>query len=121
MNRRRLGSLALVGLLLATNPSQAAASGFVPAKTVRVTYHLPTGRLTFSGTPSFVGTAACSWEIPLGAVIVFKDGRPVICVDRGHLGNEGWVDVYAPDVSFGREVERAYGQRTTVRLFLPSP
>jgi hypothetical protein len=120
MMLRRVGSLVLVGLLVATHPSQASASGFIPAKTVRVTYHLPTGRLTYSGTPSFVGTAACSWDIPLGAVAVFKDGRPVICIDRGNLGNEGWIDVYAPDTSFGREVERAYGQRTTVRLFLPA-
>lgn len=120
MTRRRLGAaLAALTLVVGANPAVAGAGSFVPAKEVRVTYHLPTGNATYSGVRSFVGTAACSWEIPLGAVAVFKDGRPVICLDRGNLGRDGWIDVYAPDLEFGRAIERAYGQRTTVRLFLP--
>ncbi|MCS6800526.1 MAG: hypothetical protein RMM58_07180 [Chloroflexota bacterium] len=106
-------------VVVGTNPGVAGAVTFVPAKQVRVSYYLPTGRATFSGIPPFVGAAACSWDIPLGTVAVFKDGRPVICLDRGNLGSEGWIDLYAPDREFGRDIERAYGQRTTVRLFLP--
>lgn len=116
----RIGAvISAVAIAFGAHVGLTSAAGFVPAKTVRVTYHLPTGRLTFSGTRSFVGTAACSWELPLGTVVVFPDGRPVVCVDRGNLGNDGWIDIYAPDEAFGRDIERAYGQRATVRVFLP--
>jgi hypothetical protein len=117
----RLLALLLASLALVPSVVLAATPQFVPAKRVRVTWHLPTGQRTYSGSPLFVGVAACSWEIPLGAVAVFADGRPVICLDRGQLGNDGWIDIYAPDEAFGRAVERAYGAWATVRLFLPAP
>ncbi|MFN8534278.1 MAG: hypothetical protein U0556_12125 [Dehalococcoidia bacterium] len=114
-----MGSLlAALTLVLGLAGEGASAPSYVPSKPVRVTWHLPTGNATYSGIRPFIGTAACSWEIPLGSVAVFPDGRVVVCFDRGQLGNDGWIDVFAPDQTFGRDVERAYGARTNVRLYL---
>lgn len=112
------GSIVLV-LSTASAPVFAAGPGFIESKSVRVTYHLPTGNRMYSGDLPFMGSAACSWELPIGAVLVFKDGRPVVCADRGQLGNDGWVDVFVPVDQLGRELERAYGSRSTVRVYLP--
>jgi len=62
---------------------------------VRVTHYTIEG-LTYSEKPTAPGVAACSWEIPLGTVLVFqKDRRVVTCLDRGPgLGNHRWVDVW---------------------------
>lgn len=61
---------------------------------VRVTHYEWTGSPMYNGEWPHAGAAACSWNFPLGTVIVFPDGREVVCKDRGALGGYGWVDVY---------------------------
>jgi hypothetical protein len=109
-----------LALVAAAAPVSAQAPVFLPVKAVKVTWHLPTGNLTYSGIKPFVGGAACSWDLPIGAVLVLADNRVVVCLDRGKLGADGWVDVYAPDPTFGREVERAYGGKSAAKVFLPA-
>ena len=80
--------------------------------TVRLTYYLDSG-LTYGGGHTYYGSAACSWNFPLGTRFMLPDGEVLVCNDRGRLGATGWLDVYArPDLP------RAYGNYVTV-LVLP--
>lgn len=86
------------------------------ATTVRITYYLPTGSPMASGRYPYVGAAACSYNYPLGTRLRFvADGWVVTCEDRGLLGYEGWVDVFAPSDDWGRRYVRGdYGDYTEV-------
>jgi hypothetical protein len=99
------------GVLSASPPAVDAAD-----LTVRLTVYLPTGNPTYSGHWPYYGSAACSWNLPLGTVLELSDGHQVICIDRGRLGNEGWVDLYVPDFSTGSWLQRYYGEWITVRI-----
>lgn len=109
-----LGLVALFGIaagvLSAPPPAEAADL------TVRLTIYLPTGKPTYSGHWPYYGSAACSWNLPLGTVLEFSDRHRVICIDRGRLGSQGWVDLYAPDWSTGSWLQHYYGAWTTVRI-----
>lgn len=70
----------------------AATSGY--SAHVRLTYYNLTGR-TYSGVPLYVGSTACSWNWPIGTRFRFLDGETVTCIDRGLLGNAGWLDVWS--------------------------
>lgn len=70
--------------------------------TVRVTYYYPTGNPTYSGVYPYAGSAACSWNFPIGTQLQFEDGYIVICLDRGMLGWNGWVDIFASDWKTGQ-------------------
>jgi hypothetical protein len=63
----------------------------------RITAYTQSG-ITASGEATVEGyTAACSYDIPLQAVIVLPDGQTRVCTDRGQLGNgsgSSWVDIY---------------------------
>jgi hypothetical protein len=110
-----LGLGALFGIaagVLSTPPPAVDAADL----TVRLTVYLPTGNPTYSGHWPYYGSAACSWNLPLGTVLELSDGHQVICIDRGRLGNEGWVDLYVPDFSTGSWLQRYYGEWTTVRI-----
>jgi hypothetical protein len=113
------GGLFVLALSTFLAPVYAAGPSFIESKSVRVTYNIPKGNRMYTGDAPFMGSAACSWELPIGTVLVFKDGRPVVCADRGNLGNDGWVDVFVPTDQLGRDLERAYGSRSTVRVYLP--
>lgn len=84
---------------------------------VRVTYYLDRG-VTFSGGATFAGVAACSWGFEMGTRLRFlEDGREVVCLDRGQLGNgRAWVDVWVPTAEAGRAMARTYGDRTRVEV-----
>ena len=73
---------------------------------MRLTYYLLVG-VTYSGAWTVPGTAACSWNLPLGSVIDLPEGEQFVCRDRGLLGSSGWLDVWhRPDVAqkYGRYV-----------------
>lgn len=81
---------------------------------VRVTYYYATGNPTASGWYPYAGSAACSFNFPMGTTLAFPDGRVVVCLDRGRLGSEGWVDVFAPSAAYGRDVSQTYGDYSEV-------
>lgn len=83
---------------------------------VVTTAYLPTGQVAYNGEYPFAGSAAASWNIPLGSIFRFADGREVIVTDRGRLGSEGWLDIFVWSWSEVREVEAAYGFRATVEI-----
>jgi hypothetical protein len=78
---------------------------------VRVTYYTLPGRM-YNGETVHLGAAACSAWIPLESQLRLPDGWVVTCKDRG-LGDRywrGWVDIWAPNVAWGRRyVEADYG------------
>lgn len=94
--------------LLVLNVAPAFA---VEWRWVRVTHYTLQGTM-YNGEPVSLGSAACSWNFPIGTVIVFKDGKEVVCKDRGHLGWYGWVDVWGPR----SEIQR-YGYWEAVTVF----
>jgi hypothetical protein len=76
----------------------------VGAATMRLSYYLPTGNVTYSGVYPYPGSAACSWNLPLGTVLQLPD-RQVVCLDRGGgLGSSGWVDVFVRSHAEGAAV-----------------
>jgi len=83
---------------------------------VRVTYYYPTGNPMYSGHYPFEGAAACSWNFPLGTQLAFADGRVVTCLDRGHLGWSGWVDVFVWGPAAGRLVAESYSPYADVTV-----
>lgn len=97
-------------------PGDAPVLVDAPALSVRVTYYLWTGNPTSSGYWPRAGSAAGSWNLPLGSLVEMPDGYIVIILDRGHLGSTGWVDLYARSHHEGREFVRRYGDYTTVRV-----
>ena len=100
--RVRRTALAL-GILLAV-----VASGVVGAQesmTVVVTHYADTG-VTYSGSYTRPGVAACSWNLPLGTLVRFQDGREYRCEDRGQLGDVGWLDLWVGDVALARQLGR---------------
>lgn len=111
-------AIALAILLLLPRPASAEVR-YVPAKRVTVTYYHWTGNRMANGEYPFIGAAACSYDLKMGTVALFNDGRVVICADRGHLSNRGWIDVYADSRDAGRDIALAYGSETTVSLFIP--
>lgn len=80
---------------------------------VRVTYYTLSGKMR-NGAYVHHGAAACSSNIPMGSVVVFKDGLRVVCEDTGLLGASGWIDVWGDTGVVSR-----YGDRTTVQVFGP--
>lgn len=95
-----LGSLGVLGVT-----REAGASTQVP---VRVTHYTWTGSPMYSGIYPYHGAAACSWNFPLGTVLRFWDGRVVTCLDRGLLGWNGWVDVYAATPGEAWRIQQSY-------------
>src|SRR5579883_3438412 len=103
----RLGML-LVGAgaaILGAVPlrSLAAAQGGPWRTLARVTHYDEVGYAGCGDAWTVAGTAACSWDIPCGATVVFWDGQSVVCngrggdLGRGRLdGQPSWVDVWAP-------------------------
>jgi hypothetical protein len=78
---------------------------------VRLTYYTYNSGVTYSGQKTYIGSAACSWNIPLGARVRLPNGPTLVCNDRGLLGSTGWIDVYGqPDLV------RAYGDYATVEI-----
>jgi hypothetical protein len=75
---------------------------------VRVTHYYATGNPMYSGIYPYHGAAACSWNFPLGTVLRFRDGREVTCLDRGRLGWDGWVDIYAATSAEGLRIQQSY-------------
>jgi 3D (Asp-Asp-Asp) domain-containing protein len=95
--------LVLVFCLSTLQGSQIAASQ------VRLSYYLATGNKTTSGVYPYPGSAACSFNFPLGSVLLLAGELELTCEDRGHLGSTGWVDVYAESHAEGKWIERTYG------------
>jgi hypothetical protein len=75
---------------------------------VRVTHYTWTGSPMASGIWPYHGAAACSFNFPMGTIIRFRDGREVTCLDRGRLGWDGWVDIYAATWAEGQRIQQAY-------------
>lgn len=87
---------------------------------VRTTYFLERG-VTYSGAYTRPGVAACSFDLALGTRLRFSDGREVVCLDRGRLGNGypySWVDVWAASPAEGRRLAATYGSVTVVEVIL---
>jgi hypothetical protein len=84
---------------------------------VRVTFYVLFG-LMANGQPVHKGAAACSTGFPMGTVLEFNDGFTVVCQDRGYLGRDtGWVDVWAPSMTWGRRyIAGDYGNHTWVTV-----
>jgi hypothetical protein len=92
----------------------------ISASSVRVTFYTLTGIVRY-GEPGDATTrmcvAACSTNFPAHSILRFNDGFVVECRDTGLLGSTGWIDIWAPSYAWGlAEVERVYGQRTTVEV-----
>jgi len=98
--KRTLAALALLAGVGASGVAQAQES-----LTVTVTHYALSGT-TYSGEQTRQGVAACSWNIPLHSTIRFEDGRAYRCVDRGQLGNSGWIDIWVGDVATARQLGR---------------
>lgn len=60
---------------------------------VRITYYQESGR-TYSGQQTYAGSTACSWNWPLYTRFLLPDGEVLTCIDRGRLGDLGWLDVW---------------------------
>ena len=111
--KRILAALALAALQAAAPPPAHAAPGELH---VRVTYYYATGNRMYSGHWPFPGAAACSWNLPLGSVLAFADGRRVMCLDRGMLGSAGWIDLFAETRAAGRDIATSYGSAQLVAV-----
>lgn len=111
--------LALLALWLVAVTPAYADTRYIPAKSVIVTYYYPTGNPMYNGRYPFIGAAGCSWDMPLDSVVLFPDGRIVVCMDRGMLGSSGHVDIFAATPAMGKEIALAYPGRVTVSLFIP--
>jgi len=83
---------------------------------VRVTYYTPTGNPMYSGVYPQYGDAACSWNLPLGTRLRLPDGYEVTCWDRGQLGSQGWLDLFAPSPAIGRGFIARYGEWAWVEV-----
>lgn len=97
-----LAGVVLLGAALAIERVGAASMS------VRVTHYTWTGSPMYSGIYPYHGAAACSWNFPLGTVLRFRDGREVTCLDRGRLGWDGWVDIYADSWLEARRIQQSY-------------
>lgn len=106
----------LIAVVLLVGIAPDRAGGSPSQQTVRLTVYLPTGDRTYSGVWPYWGSAACSWNYPLGTVFLLPDGHTVVCEDRGMLGSEGWLDLFAPDFQTGRRLQEYYGNYTTVEI-----
>lgn len=67
-----------------------------------------------NGEYPYEGAAACSWNFEDGTIIEFEDGRQVVCLDRGLLGNEGWVDIFVVSIRAGKAL--GYSKYELVRI-----
>lgn len=78
----------------------------------RVTFFHSTGSPMMNGEYPFPGAAACSRDFPLGTrlALVGSGGvwREVICLDRGHINDRHWVDVYAETADDGAVIARQF-------------
>ena len=101
-----LGAILL--LVLGGAGATQAAPAEASTTSVRVTHYYATGNPTYSGIYPYHGSAACSWNFPLGTVLQFWDGRVVTCIDRGLLGWNGWVDIFAATWAEGRRIQQSY-------------
>jgi hypothetical protein len=100
----------LVALLLAVAPARAEEV------VVRLTWYTDCC-LTYSGSATYPGVAACSWGWAIGARLVLPDGMRVTCLDRGRLGGGlGHIDVWVPSRAAGRALTARYGDWTTVEV-----
>jgi 3D (Asp-Asp-Asp) domain-containing protein len=77
-------------------PRPGIAQAAQSAQTSIITYYYPTGNPTYSGQWPYWGSAAASWNIPLGSIVELPDGHVVVITDRGRLGWGNWIDVYCP-------------------------
>jgi hypothetical protein len=102
--------LMLLAMVIAGGRIQAE-----PATTNRVTYYVIQG-VMYSGQYTHWGAAACSWNYPMGTRLRLPDGFLVTCLDRGHLGSNGWIDIWAPDHATGRWLARQYGDYTSAEI-----
>jgi hypothetical protein len=99
-----LAGAALVGAASLISDGTASAE----TMSVQVTHYYATGNPMYSGIYPYHGAAACSWDLPLGTVLRFRDGREVICLDRGQLGWGGWVDIFAATWAEGQRIQQSY-------------
>ena len=84
---------------------------------MRATYYVDAEQPTYSGVWPARGVAACSWNIPIGTKLrLTVDGRMVTCLDRGRLGDTGWVDIFVPNRREGIEIAKTYGGWTLVEV-----
>jgi hypothetical protein len=88
----KAAALAALLLLPALQPAHAQTDEDVLP--VVVTWYTATGSPTYSGEWPAPGTAACSWNLPLGSLVELEDGVTYRCIDRGALGSDGWIDRY---------------------------
>lgn len=105
-------ALLLLGLTLGQT-AEAAEPAPVAQLEVRVTWYLDRGT-TYHGRRTAPGIAACSWNLPAGTRLQFRDGRVIECWDRGALGHAGWTDIWVASAAEGREIARTYGDRAVV-------
>lgn len=113
LSRSRRAALSLGAALLAACLGRPAHGG--ETFTARLTVYLDHG-VQYAGTWTAWGSAACSWNLPIGTRLRLPDGYEVTCLDRGRLGNTGWVDLWAPDWETGAWLQAQYGDWTTVEV-----
>ena len=93
---RALHLLLLLWVLAWATVGVARADGGY-ADTVRLTHYV-VGGITYGGGHTYLGSAACSWDLPLGTrITLLATGETFTCDDRGLLGSgwpASWVDIY---------------------------
>lgn len=107
-----LAGAALLGAASLISDTEASAE---PTTTNRVTYYVLRG-VMYSGYETHWGAAACSWNYPMGTRLRLPDGFIVTCLDRGHLGSNGWIDIWVPDHATGRWLAQQYGDYANVAV-----
>jgi hypothetical protein len=64
-----------------------------------------------SGRMPFTGAAACSADFPINTQIsLASNGRwlDLVCLDRGHIDERHWIDVYAATEADGADIARRF-------------
>jgi hypothetical protein len=102
-----------LAVALFSNPPRASAAG--PIR-VRLTYYLWTGYPMANGEYPRPGVAACSKHFATGQRLTLPAGDRLICLDRGHIDSQPWVDVYVNNHAEGRLLAAFYGPYSVVQV-----
>lgn len=114
-----IGLAIALACYLASYLAIASAEPQYMERRLDLTWYLPTGNRNYSGEWPASGSAACSWNFPIGTVFVLPQGHVYRCDDRGHLGSTGWLDAYVLTREEGQALAALYGDSVMARIFLP--
>lgn len=84
----------------------------------RITFYDDYGTMA-DGRTTYLGAAACSYDLPFGTQVMLSDGFVVTCEDRGMLGygSPTWLDIWSPSYGWGQaNVADCYGSYDDVTV-----